>query len=91
MTSRGGKDIHKNTQLRFIDRFGCMALSLDNNFREFYTGDEISELMRRKGVYSFKYMDKCKIFEEINLPLQNAFYSWLNTKNISDQYYEYAQ
>ena len=68
-----------------------MALSLDNNFREFYTGDEISELMRRKGVYSFKYMDKCKIFEEINLPLQNAFYSWLNTKNISDQYYEYAQ
>lgn len=68
-----------------------MALSLDNNFREFYTGDEISELMRRKGVYSFEYMDKCKIFEEIKLPLQNAFYSWLNTKNISDQYYEYAQ
>lgn len=68
-----------------------MALSLDNNFREFYTGDEISELMRRKGVYSFKYMDKCQIFEEIKLPLQNAFYSKLNTKSISDQYYGYAQ
>lgn len=47
--------------------------------------------MRRKGVYPFEYMDKCQIFEEMKLPLQNAFYSKLNTKSISDQYYGYAQ
>ena len=97
-----GKEVHKNIQLRFIDSFRFMASSLDKlasnldddqckNLREFYKGEDIFRLMRRKGVYPYKYMDGWKKFEETSLPPKDAFYSRLNMKGISDQDYEHAQ
>ena len=52
-----------------------MALGLDKlasnleddhyqNLRKFYKEEEAFKLMRRKGVYPYKYMDGWKIFEE---------------------------
>ena len=61
------------------------------NLREFYEGDEVLELMRRKSVHPYQYMDNWGKFEEAKLTTQNAFYSKLNLKGISDQDYEQAQ
>ena len=61
------------------------------HLREFYNEDEVFRLMRRKGVYSFEYMDSWEKFEQTSLPLKDAFYSRLNMKGISDQEHEHAQ
>ena len=79
-----------------------MALGLDKlasnleddqckHIREFYKKEEVFRLMRRKGVYPYKYTDDWEKFEETSLPPKNAFYSMLNMKNISDQDHEHAQ
>ena len=47
--------------------------------------------MRRKGVYSYEYVDSWKKFEETELPPKEAFYSKLNMKGISDADYEHAR
>ena len=47
--------------------------------------------MRRKSVYPYEYMDGWKKFEETSLPPEDAIYSSLNIKGISDQDYEHAQ
>ena len=48
------------------------------------------DLMARKGVYPYDYMDS---FDKFNakLPRKEEFYSILNDKNISDEDYEHAQ
>ena len=61
------------------------------HLREFYNEDEVFRLMRRKGVYSYEYMDTWEKFEQTSLPLKDAFYSRLNMKGISDQENEHAQ
>ena len=47
--------------------------------------------MIKKGVYPYEYMDGWKKFEETSLLRNNAFYSMLHMKDISDQDYEHAQ
>ena len=47
--------------------------------------------MMPKGVYPYEYMDGWKKFKETSLPPEDAFYSRLNMKGISDQDYEHAQ
>ena len=92
----------KNIQLRFINSCRFMALGLDKlasnleddhyqNLRKFYKEEEAFKLMRRKGVYPYKYMDGWKIFEETSLLPKDAFYSRCNMKGIIDQGYEHAQ
>ena len=44
-----------------------------------------------KGVYPYEYTDGWKKFKETSLPPEDAFYSRLNVKGISDQDYEHAQ
>ena len=59
--------------------------------KEFYKGEEVFRLMRRKGAYPYGYIDSWKKFEETRLPPKNAFYSKFNMKGISGQDYESAQ
>ena len=102
MSNKDGEEVRKNIQLRFIDSCRFMTSSLDKlvsnlnddqckHLKEFYNGDEVFRLMRRKGVYPYEYMDSWKKFEETKLPAQNSFYSNLNMKGISDQDHEHAQ
>ena len=86
--------------LKFIDSFQFMASSLaelvDNlprgNFR--YTkehfGDKL-DLMIRKGVYPYDYMNSFERFSEKELPTKEKFYSRLNDENITDDDYKHAQ
>ena len=69
--NENGTEVRKNIQLRFIDSCRFMALGLDKlaskleddqckHLREFYKEEEVFKLMRRKGVYTYEYMDAWK-------------------------------
>lgn len=86
--------------LTFIDSFQFMSSSLDklvsnlpkDSFK--YTSKEFKNeqfnLMIRKGVYPYDFMDS---FDKFNsrLPTKDEFYSQLTDESISDEDYEHAQ
>ena len=86
--------------LTFIDSFQFMSSSLEklvtNLPRESlkYTSQKFKgkklDLMARKGVYPYDYMDSFDKFNE-KLPLKEDFYSILNDTHISDDEYKHAQ
>ena len=49
------------------------------------------ELLLRKGVYPYEYMDSWKRFKEESLPDKESFYSELNKEGITDEDYAHAQ
>ena len=49
------------------------------------------ELMTKKGVYPYEYMDNINRFEETTLPPKEQFYSTLTEEHIKYQEYEHAQ
>ena len=65
-------------------------ISKFKNFLANHT-DAQFRLLLRKGVYPFEYMDMWGRFKEIELPPRSAFYSSLNNKRITDEYYSHAQ
>ena len=88
-------------ELRFIDSFKFMSYSLDtlvNNLDEkdfvntskFYTGEQL-QLLKRKGVYPYEWLDSIDKLNETRLPPKKAFFSKLNGEGISDKDYEHAQ
>ena len=99
MSLRLGKHLH------FIDSFQFMSQSLDklsSNLPEdrfIYNGEEIDgtssikklDLMKKKGVYPYDYMDSFSRFNENQLPKREEFYSILNETDISEDDYKHAQ
>ena len=88
-------------ELRFIDSLKFMPSSLDKltsnlekdqftNLNSMYKGEQL-ELLRRKGVYPYDYVDRFDKLAETQLPPKEAFYSRLSGDNISDEDYEHAQ
>ena len=49
------------------------------------------DLVTKKGVYPYEYIDSWERFEEKQLPPKEAFYSSLNDTTITDDDYEHAQ
>ena len=49
------------------------------------------ELLLRKRVYPYEYMDSWKRFKEESLPDKESFYSELNKEGITDEDYAHAQ
>ena len=86
--------------LTFIDSFQFMSSSLEklvsNLPRESlkYTSKKFKgkklDLMAKKGVYPYDFMDSFKKFNE-KLPSKEDFYSILNDEHISDEEYQHAQ
>ena len=77
-----------------------MAASLDklvNNLlkddfgalKKYYTGEKFN-LLTRKGVYPYEYMDSLEKLKETKLPPKKEFYSRLNGEDISDEDYQHA-
>ena len=87
--------------LTFLDSFQFMSSSLDNLVGNLpkdalkYTSQEYKNkklnLMTRKGVYPYDFMDSFKKFDETRLPTKEDFYSILNDEHISDEDYKHAQ
>ncbi|XP_057311370.1 uncharacterized protein LOC130649159 isoform X1 [Hydractinia symbiolongicarpus] len=100
-TNKNGETKDKKIKLRFIDSFRFMSRGLgslaDNlsddqckNLRKFFN-DEQFNIMRRKGVYPYEYVDSFDRFNETRLPSKDDFYSKLNMNGISDADYAHAQ
>ena len=84
--------------IQFIDSFQFMSSSLDklsaNLSQFFYTERETDgdcEILKKKGVYPYDYMDSFEKFRETELPSINDFYSVLNDANISEDDYQHAK
>ena len=89
-------------QLRFIDSVQFLLASLDRlvavnppeAFRitaQYEPDRERRELLLRKGVYPYEYMDNRDRFTESKLLLKEAFYSKLSDAHISDEDYAHTQ
>ena len=55
-----------------------------------YSGTK-RDLLLRKGVYSYDWVDSIEKFSETQLPPQESFYSKLNDEGISNEDYSHAQ
>ena len=88
-------------KIRFIDSIKFMSESSDKlvknlpkddfkNLEREYK-DEKFNLLTRKGVYPYEYMDSFEKLKETELPRKEAFYSRLDEEGISDKDYIHAQ
>ena len=90
-------------EIRFIDSFKFMASSLGGLVENLAKSDlskfiqtkkefgKKFELMTKKGIYPYDYMNGIEKFSEEKLPPKEEFYSKLNDCGVSDEDYEYAQ
>ena len=85
--NRKGETEPIHHEIRFIDSFKFMAASLDTlvsnlskdhfkNLKRYYSGEKFN-LLARKGIYPYEYMDSLERFKETKLPPKEAFYSRL--------------
>ena len=100
-TNKEGENKSLYHAIRFIDSFKFMAASLDslvnnlsedalNNVKRYYSGEKLN-LVTRKGVYPYGYMDSLQRFKENKLPPKESLYSRLTDEDISDEDYQHAQ
>ena len=96
-----GDERTKEMELRFIDSIKFMSSSLDclvNNLargcHKFWGFENYNcnqrELLIRKGIYPYEYMDSWDKFEETSLPSIEKFYSNLSMSGVNDEDYEHA-
>ena len=88
--------------LSFIDSFAFMSSSfeklasnlVDENFiytKKYFTDPVQFNLMKRKGVSPYDYMDSFSKFNDTELPKREEFYSLLTDNNISEDDYRHTQ
>jgi len=83
--------------LRFIDSLQFLASSLDKLAKSL-TKNEYSitdlyskhDILKRKGVYPYEWIQSCAQFEETSLPKIEDFYSRLRAESITKDEYEHA-
>ena len=98
--NKKGEKVEVKHEIRFLDSFKFMASSLESlvgnlglekliqTKKEF---GEKAELLSRKGIYPYDYMNGIKKFSEEKLPQKEKFFSKLNDCGISDEDYDHAQ
>ncbi|VDI33807.1 Hypothetical predicted protein [Mytilus galloprovincialis] len=87
-------------EMRFIDSMRFLLSSIENLAKNL-TKDKFkatqkcfgdhTELMIRKGVYPYDYVDSPTKLEETQLPPKEAFFNKLSGEHISDEDYAHAQ
>ena len=80
--------------LHFLNSsLGSLVSSLEPSDFKYLTNKfgERTELMKRKGVYPYEYMDSFERFEEDCLPSKSEFFSSLTGEGISDEDYDHAR
>ena len=86
--------------IRILDSYKLLSASLDKlsknlndnqliHTKRFFKGCDI-DLVKKKGIYPYEYINCCKRFEETCLPSKDCFYSNLNECEINDKDYEHA-
>ena len=85
--------------LRFIDSLNFLQGSLDSlvsatpkeSLKITSTISKGSDLLYKKGIYPYEYMDSWGRFSETRLPDKEKFYSKLNDEHITEDEYAHAQ
>jgi len=98
------KEVEKDVtrELRYLNSFRFMPSSLDKlsknlqrdqfiNLKKYFGDEKKFDLVRRKGVLPYDYVDGLEKLKEEKLPPKEAFYSRLNDEHISDEDYNCAQ
>lgn len=96
-----GKERLIKRELRFLDSAKFLPTSLANlvanlgeddfiNTGKYFSKAEL-ELLKRKGVYPYEWMDSLDKMENKELPPIEAFYSSLTGESITTEDYEHAQ
>ena len=99
---KNGEEKDKLIELRFIDSFKFMSSSLDSLTKNLVRGgkklfgfEDYSELqydlLTRKGVYPYEYVNSWDRLNETQLPPIDTFYRNLNMSSISEEDYKHAQ
>jgi hypothetical protein len=102
--NKDGKKKKVKREFRFLDSFKFMASSLDkltkglgkDDFENLdlmtshYTTEQ-REILKKKGVYPYEYMNGFDRLEETSLPPKSKFFSSLTNEDISDTDYKRAQ
>ena len=86
--------------LRFIDSVNFLLSSLDKLvkgsdefpiMKKLMPEENKRQLLLKKGIYPYEYMDSFERFGETKLPEKEKFYSSLSGKGITDEEYEHAK
>ena len=85
--------------LRFIDSLNFLQGSLDSlvkatpkeALKMTSTISNGSDLLYKKGIYPYEYMDSWDKFKETKLPPKESFYSKLNDEHITEDEYTHAK
>ena len=99
---KNGEEKSKEIELRFIDSFKFMSSSLDSLVNNLAKGchkfwgfeeynDKQHDLLIRKGIYPYEYMNSWGRFKDSELPSKDKFYNNLNMSGVSDKDYEHAR
>ena len=99
---KNGEEKIREIELRFIDSFKFMSSSLDSLVNNLATGahkflvfekfsNDQHELLIKKGIYPYEYMDSWNKFNERKLPSKDKFYNKLNMSDVSDKDYDHAR
>ena len=97
-----GEEREINVQLRFIDSFRFMASSLDKlsknldavhctELKKFFPDDEKFNLLKRKGIFPYSFIDNIEKLNETNLPPHEKFYNEITCENVTFEEYERAK
>ena len=98
---KDGQTINVKKELRFLDSFKFMASSLDSlsknldkdqhtHLQKHYQGRQL-ELLLRKGVYPYDYVNCIDKLSGRSLPPKDKCYSRLNDEDVTDEYYNHAK
>lgn len=90
-----------NLELRFLDSFKFMSASLDKlsnylhnddfkTLKSIYSNDLEFNLLKRKGIFPYDYIDSVEKLNENVLPSREQFFSTLNNKECTIVDYEHA-
>ena len=98
--NKKGEKVKIKHEIRFLDSFKFMASSLESlvgnlgldklieTRKEF---GEKAELLSRKGIYPYDYMNGIKKFSEEKLPPKEKFFSKLNDCGVSDEDFDHTK
>ena len=100
-TNKKGNKTNIAREIRFINSFKFMSVSLEglaNNLEkdQFHNVNKVCsskkrELMLKKAVFPYEYMDSLCKLDKTELPVKEKFYSKLNDKGITDEDFMHAK